>query len=566
MRAGRPAQTRDEIPLSSTLVRLCPKRRAPFMLSATAAGRVGSLAPRGAPMHTEIVFVALFGVAAAVALMARRLRVPYTVALVVAGLLLGHTQKLGAPHLTKELLYAIFLPGLLFEAAFHLEFSDFWRNRTVIFGLAIPGLLAAIALTASLLTPVASALHFVEGFTLIHGLVFAALIAATDPIAVVGLFKTMGVPRRLRVLVEGESLLNDGTAVVVFALITGAVDSGSFHIGVAAMDFVRVVGLGLFVGLLGGYLVSKVIQRVDDPMIEITLTTIGAYGSFLIAEEFHVSGVIATVAAGMLCGNYGARTGMSPTTRIAVESFWEYVAFAMNSIVFLLIGLEVQLDSLAASWLAVLVAWLAVMLGRAGAVSLAALALSLTRQRLPRRWGHVMTWGGLRGALSMVLVLALPAGFVHRQLLVNMTFGVVLISILIQGLSMSRLLTRWGVAGAQQDRHEYEQRKGALLAANAALSALGKMRHSRSAPPAVLEQLSSEYETRVGEAEKMMHALQGQHARLEEEEAEAARRHLLLVEKDELMRGRREGILSDEAYERLVTDVDARLHELEKES
>jgi CPA1 family monovalent cation:H+ antiporter len=515
-------------------------------------------------MHTEIVFVALFGVAAAVALMARRLRVPYTVALVIAGLLLGHSHTLGAPHLTKELLYAIFLPGLLFEAAFHLEFADFWRNKVAIIGLAIPGLLAAIALTASLLTPVASALHFVEGFSFVHGLVFAALIAATDPIAVVSLFKSMGVPRRLSVLIEGESLLNDGTAVVVFALITAAAAGGPFSFGSAALDFVRVVGLGSFVGLLSGYVTSKVIQRVDEPMIEITLTTIAAYGSFLVAEQFHVSGVIATVSAGMLCGNYGARTGMSPTTRIAVESFWEYIAFAMNSIVFLLIGLEVELTSLAASWLAVLVAWIAVMLGRAGVVTVARFALQRTDERLPRRWSFVLTWGGLRGALSMVLVLALPRDFPHRQLLVNMTFGVVLLSILLQGLSMSKLLTLWGVATGRHDRHEYETRKGALLAANSALGAISNMRQTHYAPPEILDSLAAEYQARASQAEERLRALQSEHTRLEAEETEAARRHLLLVEKNELLRGRREGVLSDEAFERLVTDVDARLHALER--
>ena len=166
-------------------------------------------------------------VATAVAIAVQRLAVPYTVALVFTGLVLGLLHAFEAPHLTKALLFSVFLPGLLFEAAFHIEFKQFWRNRLTINSLALPGVVAAIALTAVILTPVANALHFVQGFTWKHALVFGAIISATDPIAVVAIFKNLGVPKRLSVLLEGESLLNDGIAIVFFtlslALVTGTV-------------------------------------------------------------------------------------------------------------------------------------------------------------------------------------------------------------------------------------------------------------------------------------------------------------------------------------------------------
>jgi Na+:H+ antiporter len=169
-------------------------------------------------METETIFVLLFIVATAVAIAVQRLAIPYTVALVFTGLVLGMLHAFEAPHLTKALLFSVFLPGLLFEAAFHIDFKQFWRNRIGISSLALPGVVAAIALTAIILTPVAGALHLAQGFPWKHAMVFGALISATDPIAVVAIFKDLGVPRRLAVLLEGESLLNDGTAIVFFTL------------------------------------------------------------------------------------------------------------------------------------------------------------------------------------------------------------------------------------------------------------------------------------------------------------------------------------------------------------
>lgn len=514
-------------------------------------------------MHFEAVFISLFAVATAVALAARWLKIPYTVALVVAGLLLGTTRVINAPHLTKELLYAIFLPGLVFEAAFHLDFHKFWQNKLAIHALAVPGVAAAIGITAVLLQPAASALHFVDGFTMKHALVFAALIAATDPIAVVALFKTLGAPKRLAVLVEGESLLNDGTAVVFFTLILGAVTGDSLSIGGAVVDFVRVVGLGTLVGVLVGYLASKLTQRVDDPMIEITLTTIAAYGSFIIAEHFHLSGVIATVAAGMLCGNYGARTGMSPSTRIAVESFWEYVAFALNSIVFLLIGFEVHLSALLLSWKMILVAYLAVTLGRAALIYAVTWLLRRTRETLPWSWSAVLTWGGLRGGLSMVLVLALPRDFPHRDLLVTMTFGVVLISILLQGLSMGPLLRKLGLIGLRADRKDYERERGMIRAKTAAVSALEQLLRDGAVHPESVARVRDEYSGAIADAEQRITDMHLQAEELRTEEQLAARRHMLIVEKDAILAAFRKGYLSQEVCEELLVDVDARLLSLD---
>lgn len=513
--------------------------------------------------NTESGFVLLFVVASAVAIAARRLRLPYTVALVLAGLLLGVLHAFQPPELTKEILFAVVLPGLLFEAGFHLEFRDFRRDASAILALAVPGVVAAIGLTALILTAVAGTIELETGFTWSYALVFGAVVAATDPIAVVGLFRSAGAPKRLSVLLEGESLFNDGTAIVLFTLILAAVTGGTLSGVGLVRDFLTIVGGGILIGSIVGLVISEVVRRVDDPMIEITLTTIAAYGAFLTAEQLHFSGVIATVAAGMLCGNYGARTGMSPTTRVAAEAFWEYVAFALNSIVFLLIGFRVRVGDLVHSWLAIVAAYLAVTVGRAVVVIGVSGLLRATRQGIPPSWATVLTWGGLRGGLSMVLALSLPTTLPHRDFLVTTTFGVVILSILVQGLTMTPLLRRLGVVRRDETRARYDRVRARIQTANAALAELAEMARRRYAPHSVLTTLQEEYEAQVQEAESEARSLHSEADHLRADELRNARRHLLLVEKDHLLTAGRRGDLAPDIADVLLAEVDARLVQLE---
>ena len=399
-------------------------------------------------MAPELALLLLFTAATAVALVARRLRIPYTVGLVLAGLALGALHPDYGIHLTKKLLYAVFLPGLLFEAAYNLDFSEFRRSTWTIFWLAVPGVLAAIGATSALLVASSHVTHATNGWGWSHALVFSALIAATDPIAVVAVFRSLGAPKRLGVLTEGESLVNDGTAIVLFTIISASVTSGGGpDVAGAALEFIKVAGLGLVAGGGLAFLTSHITRSVDDPMIEITLTTVTAYGSFALAEHFHVSGVIATVAGGMVYGSYGAPRGMTATTRVALESFWAYVAFALNSLVFLLIGLEVRVGALVAAWAPIVIAFAAVLAGRLLVVFTVSALVRSTPERVPWQWSVILTWGGLRGALSMVLALALPEDFSRRTLVVTMTFGVVLLSILVQGTTVGPLLRALGLSG-----------------------------------------------------------------------------------------------------------------------
>jgi monovalent cation:H+ antiporter, CPA1 family len=401
-------------------------------------------------LHPEISLLLLLAVAAAVAVLSSRARLPYAIGLVLAGLVLGNLLPYSGPHLSKELLFLVVLPGLLFEAAFQIHFSEVWRARGLILSLAVPGLLVATFLTAlllwwgvNLLKP--GAISFIEA------MVFGALISATDPISVLAIFRSLGVDRRLAVIVEAESLFNDGTAIVIFTIVLSMATGGEVGIGGAVWEFFRVAVLAVAVGTAVGVAVSLLTRSINDPMVEITLTVLSAYGSFIAAELLGLSGVIACVAAGMVSGNWGAPLGMQPATRAAVDVFWSYAAFLLNSFVFLLMGLEIKLERLAHYLPEILIGWVAINVARAALVfSKYTLMRAARRTGLPLSWATVLTWGGLRGGLSMVLALSLPRDFSHREMILHVTFGVVLLTLLVQGLTIKPLLRSVNLAGPGQ--------------------------------------------------------------------------------------------------------------------
>jgi monovalent cation:H+ antiporter, CPA1 family len=397
-------------------------------------------------MPIETTLVILFSVATAAAIAARLVKIPYTAVLVLSGIVLGTFHLVDPPKLTHELLFGIILPGLLFEAAFNIDVKIFLRSKIAITALAIPGVVATIVLAGGGTALAISALSGHRDFTLKQGLIFGSLVAATDPIAVVAIFRELRVPARLATLVEGESLLNDGTSIVLYSLLLAAVTGLAPGMGHLALQFILIVGGGAFLGYVAGTVASRLIAKIDDAVIEITITVITAYGVFAIAEAASVSGVIATVVAGMYCGEYGWSEGMSRRTRQSLVAFWEYIAFALNSIIFLLIGFEVSTSALLGAWAEILLAFAVVVVARAAVVFGVGALLARSKERLPMSWLSVTTWGGLRGALSMVLALSLPYTFPNRVLLITLTFGVVVLSILVQGLTMQGLLRRVGLA------------------------------------------------------------------------------------------------------------------------
>lgn len=374
--------------------------------------------------------------------------VPYTLALVIVGLVISPMHFLPPVHISPDLVLLIFLPALLFEAAWSLKLKELRANIVPVLALAIFGVGISVFLIAVLL-------HFTVGLEWITALLFGAIISATDPVSVLALFKRLGAPERLTVIIEGESLFNDGTSVVVFTILvniaTGVtqVESASALTGHIISSFLFVVVGGLLVGLAAGFLASSLTSHFDDHLLEITLTTIAAYGSFILAERIHVSPVIAVLVTGFLIGNYGRHTGMSPNTEVAVDSFWEYAAFVVNSLVFLLIGIEIQVSLLKEFAEPIIWAVFAMLGARALVVYGTFPVINRFTERVPWRWQHTIVWGGLRGSLSIALALSLPVDLPARLQLIAMTFGAVTFSLLVQGLTISRTIRLLRVTPAE---------------------------------------------------------------------------------------------------------------------
>jgi len=456
-----------------------------------------------------------------------------------------------------EFILALFVPPLIFEAAFHLESNQLRSNLVPILILAVPGVVLSTLIVGGIIS-------LSIGLPLAGAVVFGALISATDPVAVVALFRDLGVPRRLSVSVEGESLFNDGVAIVIFNIAITATIVGSFNLVQGIADFLWVSLGGLGIGAALGWLVSRAIVRIDDYFVEITLTMVLAYGAFLTAEELRVSGVLAVVAAGVVSGNKG-RQGMSPTTKIVLLSFWEYGAFLANSLIFLLIGIKINVAQLVPPFGFIMVAVFAVLVARAIVVYG---LLWLTRLgggegHVPMSWRHVFFWGGLRGAISLALALSLSTKPIpERGLLQVMAFGVVLFTLLAQGTTIQFLLKWLGLAEQPAHIVAREMQLGRLYAAQAGLSRLADLRHDGLLVGEVWAGLRDEYHKTSSQLSEEMIQLFVQYPELEREVLLQARREALQTERVALGDALRRGLISEQVHRELTSEVDRRLDAL----
>ncbi|WP_294540713.1 cation:proton antiporter [uncultured Rhodoblastus sp.] len=387
-----------------------------------------------------------------VAILARRVHLPYTVGLVFTGVVMALTGVETGAMLTHDFIFEIILPPLLFEAALSIHWSELRRDMAPVLVLATLGVLVSAGV-------VALGMIKLLAWPIGPAMVFGALIAATDPIAVLAMFKDTGIGGRLKLLVESESLFNDAAAAVLFALaLTFVAATAGDPLSPLKMAKIvaSMIGGGVTVGLACGGLAILIAGRIDDHLVETALTTVAAYGSFLLAESFHASGVLATVAAGLLMGNLGVLRPEAQDNKISSEgraftiAFWEFAAFIANSLIFLLIGLRVAaIPFQGFPVAAIAIAIALVVVGRALAVYPLCLMLRPSPRAIPLAEQHVLWWGGLRGALALALALSLPLSFPYHDEIIVAAFAVVVFSVVAQGLTMPLLLHKLGFLPAR---------------------------------------------------------------------------------------------------------------------
>ena len=497
-------------------------------------------------------FFWLLLIAFLVTLIARRFKAPYTLALVVTGVGIGISRLLPHVHLDPTLLFTVFLPPLLFESALNLHVDKLRQEWKPIALYTFAGTLLSTFIVGGMMV-------WILRLPFAVALVFGGLISATDPISVLAIFKKLGAGKRLTLIIEAESLFNDGVAAVLFTLMAGLAIGGHVSVTGSLWEFTRLVGGGILLGVAIGALASRVHDALDDHLIEILLTSLVAFGSYICAEALHLSGVVAVVAAGLFIGNYGMPKTMSPGTRLAVGAFWEYAAFVVNSMVFLLIGIEVTFVDWTHRTGMVCLTVLIVLVGRAAIYPLS-LPVNWLKGNVPLAWQHILFWGGLRGALSMALALGLKPDFPHRDTLIAATFGVVLFSLLVQGTTVGPLLKRLSLTkGAAENPREQRRLASEILACEAALAELERLRHTEAHPNWAVELLTRDYRTRLNTLEEALAELEPDHPVITEQQSREARRLALTAEKSAYQEAERKGWLDAEDWKELTRRIDAEL-------
>ncbi len=484
--------------------------------------------------------LSLLLIAILIATAVKYVRFPYTIALVLVGLAVGLSGIFPPIQLTKELVFTLILPPLLFEGALAMDLGELRRNLRPILSLATAGLVVSIL--------VAGYIASLSGIPLLLALIFAAMVSPTDPVSVLATFKKLGAPKKLTTIMEGESIINDGTAVVIYSILLGML-AGSTSLSRGVVEFFFVCIGGVVVGFIFGYAAYRVLAHIDDALIEVTLTVILAFGTFLLAENLRVSGVIAVVTAGLIVGNYGTEFSMSPTTRITLVNFWSAVVFIVNSLVFILIGLDTPVYRLSEHAGLIAVAILAVLAGRAVVVYP---LLSAMRMRLS--WQNVVFWGGLHGTIPVALALSYEGPM--RDEIVSMVFGVVIVSLVVQGLSLDVYARR--IFGKDEGKAEYEELRARLYAIRRAIDELGRMASrgevDHEVASHVIEELKKAEQTLRTRVSEVL-----SRDDIRQEEYRKVWREVLVVERSAVSELVRKGIVSESAGERIIREIDEEL-------
>ncbi|WP_321161640.1 sodium:proton antiporter [Lyngbya sp. CCAP 1446/10] len=506
-----------------------------------------------------IILIILLMIATAVALIAQRLRIPYVTGLVLAGLPITEllSRRIG---LDPSLVLNLFLPILIFEAAINTDISRLRSTFKAIAILAGPGSIFSSAIIAVLV-------KFGLGLNWIPALLIGVILANTDTVSMIAVFKEIRVPSRLSTIVEGETLFNDAAALISFNLVLVIYSTGSLTAMQGLKELLLVALGGGLVGAIFGYLSLPIFIRLNDRLSSLLLTVALALGTFQIAQFLGVSGAVAVVIAGLIFGNLGLPRSSSASDRITLLSFWEYAGFSVNTFIFLLIGIEINPGTLLSILPSILFVILAYQLGRILSVYPLLAGLRWFDRPIPLRWQHILFLGNIKGSLSMALAVSIPLTVPGRDNIIALVFGAVLFSLVGQGLSLPWFVKRLKISGVSDVTQETGQLQIQLIACKAAQDELDSLLKSGVLPKAVYEELWASYQARVAESERVLRELYNQHraSHIKGDRAglDTIRRRLLLAEKGAVSDALRKRIVPENLVDPYIKDLDEKLLKLE---
>ena len=512
-------------------------------------------------MHQAEIIVLLFALVAALVLIARRLTVPYPVVLVLAGLGLSLIPHLPEVKLDPNIVFFFFLPPLIYPAALFTSWRDFRRNLRAILLLAIGLILftiVAIACLAHLLVP---SLPWPAAFAL------GAIVSPPDAVAATSIIRRLPVPHRIAAVLEGESLVNDATALVALQFAVAALTTGSFKISDASLRFVWVAAAGIALGLVVGYAIRAVQRRLDDPPVQITISLLTPFLAYLPAERLHVSGVLAVVAAGIYLGWHSPLI-VSARYRLQAFAFWEIAVFLLNGFVFISIGFQLPSilhgfsreslfslidDALLVSAAVVLVriAWVF------PATYLPRFLIKAVRRRDPYPdWRHVavVAWAGMRGVISLAAALALPFDFPGRNYILFFTFCVILTTLVFQGLTLPLLISKLGIKG--DGATDEEERLARLEANKNAMKLIGQLSGAGEFSEDTVQRLRTEYEERIEQLTLCADNPEECRGEVATPQYQRLQWKALDAERETIIRLRNERVINDDALRRIQRDLD----------
>ena len=531
------------------------------------------------PYKIDTIFGLLVAVAA-LAWLARKISVPYPILLVIGGLGLALIPNLPRIRLEPDLVFLIFLPPLLYPAALMTSWRDFRANLRPIMLLAI-GLVLFTTCSVGFL-----AHYFIPALPLAGAFALGAIISPPDAVASTAILERLRVPRRIATVIEGESLVNDATALVAFAFAVDAMNTGMFSLAQAGIRFVEVSVGGVLIGLGIGWLAAQAQRRLDDPPVQITISILTPYAAYLLADQLMVSGVLAVVSAGMFLG-WRAPVIINSRMRLQAYPVWEMIVFLLNGLVFILIGLQlpevlqlISSKAMPTSHLvgyAILISALVIVVRFIWVFAATYvprwLSKSLCERDPPPSWREVtiVAWTGMRGVVSLAAALALPSmvlnatmagGDLAVDLIIFFTFAVILVTLVLQGLTLPLLIRALKVVdGGETEREEREARLKANLAAMARLM---ELEQKKKFGTDLLQHLRAEYEDRVRQLETIDEHEAHPANRLFSTEYQDLQHDALQVERRTILQLRNERVINDHALRRIQRDLDlaeARLHE-----